>query len=699
MAEIPQIIPTPQEIVATGGLAALGEEVDLAHLPAHLRGTAQEILARAGVRSVNGATCRVDLELLDRTAEDVPASARSEYYELEVGENQVLLRAVEQQGILWALHSLADLCRVALGGGEIPNLRLRDWPDLGHRGLFIEDKWGPDRMELADWKLLVDRLGKLKMNHLGIGLYGCWGSCRYEGQPTEFLMVPVPGHAHLRSEKRLRWYAPAEAQWHSETYLPFLFEGDFLGEVVAYGRERGVTVIPFVNSLGHNTLIPRLLPEVSAKDEEGRPLGLGYCLSAPETRTFIASFYGSVIERYFPDGADFFHVQLDEVWPEFPDPDHPGRRVDPWCRCAQCRRQPREESLQDYIVWLVQLLTARGVDRVVAWNDQLTRHMDALDARFVDKLREAGVADRLVLHWWWYSNEALNERTRVALGREFGLEGWVAPMTCYFNWSRYSPRLANIERMLEMAHDEGGEGALAYSVHDPGWADHEMLLADLAWNGRADGVSSRLETWAKSRFGADAATLLEASAALRGVAEGAALTHCYHYTYTYVREGMDFPRPYPGEALDALGRMEDAVDQLRQVAAQARKAGHCLAALVDGGAHAGDELACLRSLRGEAARLEGLADAFVALCQVRRAGADLSAAQRAHCRAARATLLIAMEIIERDKPRWVVPAILQSLSVLLEFLDQLDADLEAVLEGRLKWTAIRWTGGGKGGKS
>ena len=209
---------------------------------------------------------------------------------------------------------------------------------------------GPDWMSREDWFLVIQRLAAHKMNRLGIGLYGCWGNCRFEpgpdgqGWPTEFLLVPVPGHSELKSEKRLRWFSPTAREWRDETYRPRIFAEDFLAEVVAYGRERGVTVVPFLNSLGHNTLVPRLVPEISARGEAGEPLGIGYCLSNPETRQFIEGFCGSVVGRYYPDGADLFHIQLDEVWPDHPDPADPQRRADPWCRCPECHSRERKNG-------------------------------------------------------------------------------------------------------------------------------------------------------------------------------------------------------------------------------------------------------------------------------------------------------------------------------------------------------------------
>jgi len=708
--EIPELIPDPREVCRCEGVASLSTSVSLSSggLERADEEALASVLASAGISlTQNGGGTAIAVRVgasADLKLGDVPEPARGEYYELELRGADVAIRALERAGAIWGTHTLVDLFRAQGNGADLPNLAIRDWPDLPNRGIFVESKWGPDRMTPADWKVTIDRLAGLKMNRMGIGLYGCWGNCRYEGpnRPTEFLMAPVPGHPELKTEKRLKWFSPKSDAWKDETYLPRIFECDFLGEVVAYGRERGVTVVPFVNSLGHNTFIPRLVPEVSAKSEDGTPRGVGYCLSSPETRELIEGFYASVIERYFPGGADFFHIQLDEVWPDYSDPEDPERRADPWCECPECRSREREENLQAYILWLVKMLVDRGARKVVMWNDQLTRHMDALDGGFVGKLRDAGLADRLILHWWWYNNEELNDRTRVSIGRELGLPGWVGPMTCYFNWERYSPRLRNIDLMMQMAHDEDGEGAVSYAVHDPGWTDHEMLLASHGWNHAAVGsAGEQVEKWALGRYRDDADGFVQALERLQQAAESPALTRCYYYTYTYVRPNVPFPRAYPEDALTGLAGLDGAQKQLGDVALAAAKAREAFATMVGKGKGDERDRACVCSLLGEAARMEALAGTFAYLLEAhQQVGAGrVSEATRTSGQACRKALLGAMETMEEHKPSWVAPACLQAMSVLLAFLDQLEGDLTeaeagARASGAVRWKLADWEGAG-----
>ena len=691
-AAIPGVFPEPRIVTPTGGNTDLSQDVRLVTnnvLPLQ-RKAMRGVLAEAGVRVVANKKKYVieatveDEALFDLS--DVPETARDEYYELELRDSVVTMRTPTQLGALWATQTLGAIFKAFVNGYVPPNMVIRDWPTLSNRGIFVEDKWGPDRMKLIDWCLLIDRLSALKLNRLGVGLYGCWGSCRFEGSLTEFLQVPVPGHDELRKEHHLRWYSPDFSRWNEQTYLAPMFEDNFLAEVVNYGREKGVTIIPFVNSLGHNTLIPRLLPAVSAKNADGTPRGVGYSIADPATRDFIESFYGSIIERYFPSGIDYFHIQMDEVWPDYPNPDDPKDVASPWCQAPVSAKHTDEENLRDYILWLVSMLTAKGVRHVVMWNDQLTRHMKVLNASFVKALEKAGLKNRLILHWWWYSNEALNEQTHVQLGLKLGLDGWVAPMTCYFNWMRYDYRRPNIERMLGMAHAEAASGAVSYAVHDPGYTDHEALLAGYAWSGMEAGSLDEVQAkWAVC-FGASKDAYLQAAETLTKVStQYPVLGPCYHYTYTYCSKDLPWPRPYPGEALETLAAMKgvDVPAQLRQAAALARQAAEGFAA-VAASANLGETAkAAAKSLRAEAARIDGLATVFAFLVELRKSKGKLAGATET-CVQVRAHFLEAMRAVELGKPSWVAPACLHSLSLLLEFLDQLQGDLQA--GGKLRWT-------------
>ena len=125
----------------------------------------------------------------------------------------------------------------------------------------------------------------------------------------------------------------------------------------------------------YHTLIPHTHPEVSSKDEAGRPTGYGYCLTNPKTYEFLFGLWDSIIDRYLaPNGVDWFHMGLDEIYPVTgTDEQNPERVVDPWCKCPECRERTQEELLTDYVLKATRHLVDKGINHITLWNDHLAR--------------------------------------------------------------------------------------------------------------------------------------------------------------------------------------------------------------------------------------------------------------------------------------------------------------------------------------
>ena len=700
--EILELYPQPKKIEQLEGMSELSNDIRLVtdNVFPLQRKEIRSILTASGVKVVANkkryvVNSRVSSPK-DFDLEGVPEAVQHDYYELKVHGSEVDIRTPYQEGMVWASQTLAGLFVRSQKGLTIPNLIIRDWPDLPIRGIFMENKWGPDRMSIGDWHQTIDTLSSMKMNTLGVSLYGCWGSCRFEGpsKPTEFLMVPVEGEDDLVAWHHLRWYSGVEGEWKEANYLPTLTQPNAFSEVINYGRERGVNVVPYVNSFGHNTFFPRMRPELSAKDADGNPTGVGYCITSSETRAFVEKFYTSIIERYFPHGIDYFHVQMDEVWTDYPWPDDPLKVGEPWCQCEKCRAHTKEKNLQDYVIWLVGMLVSKGVGKVVMWNDQMTRHMSAFDSKFVKRLEKAGLKDRLVIDWWWYSNKELNDTTRVRVGKKLGIDGWVTPMTCYFNWSTYDYRLLNVDMMLRMGAEEGGCGAVSYAVHDTSHLDHEALLAGLAWEGCGEKREQVMKRWSQLHFGDNANLYWQAQDLLLKAVGEPMYPICLNYQYTYVSTKVPWPRPYPGEALDRLMAQPEDVDvvaRLQKCAEDAAAADALYVRLLE--TEGLDDLAvsCLKSLRGEVLRIQAVAKAFAWLVELRKGLANgmVKKSYATACQKVMEDYAELLKQIEVSKPVWVVPATLQALSRLLTFLQQLHGELQKYA-ARKKASALNW---------
>lgn len=647
------------------------------------------------------------LPLRLRTA---PSRDGPESYALALDPGGIVLAAAARDGFLRAAATLLQCLQGLETLGTMPSAVVEDAPLMRRRGIFVEDKWGPDLMEPDDWRRVVDLLALRRMNVLMVGLYGCW-NVQYDGQVTEFLMTPVPGRPELETRRAVRWLparAAADAPCPAPReirYAPVLFEKDFLGDLVAYGAGRGVAVIPVPNSLGHNTLFPRLLPAVSAKREDGTPTGYGYCLSSRETWDFVSGWYGSIVDRCLkPHGADSFHLGLDEIYPvRGADPSDPLRLVDPDCRCPACRAVPFGRRIQDWVLRLAVFLRDKGMRNVVLWNDQLTRHMDLLDAGFLARLEKEGLRDRLVLHWWWYDNDGIHEKVHPSLGK--GLRSWVAPIASYYGWAWFQTCRPNIGNMLRMGHAEGSEGGVSYSIHEPANDLDYALLADGTWSkplGEADGPA----LWAEGLFPGEGAALREAVEALDAASSNPLARRIYYYTYTYPREGLSYPRRFPEEALQALEQPEShAAEGLELMAGGAARAEALFGGLLDKAAGGNEAAAAplsararrlevLRALRAEAVRARMTAEAFRELLRIRGALAAGSGAplRDIAARAASASWRYeeAMRPVEEGKPDFLAPSTLRDLSVLSEFLRQLASDMGEAAAGRRAPAGVRW---------
>ncbi len=664
-ASFPAIIPEPQIVEFFSGAVQRPQHVGLPE-------AADEIskLFAGIIPLFDDADYEVTIELDEEFApEEVPPAAIDEAYELQILSDEAIVIAKSAAGVRWGLKTLADVFEGIPTNGSIPCTRILDWPTFKTRGVFIENKWGPDLMELDDWKDLVDYLAERKMNNLGISLYGCWG-VQYDGGVTEWLMTPIPGHPEIKREWKIRWYSPLEDTEKEIAYLPPMFEQDLFGEVVSYGQEKGVEVIPYVNSLGHNTLIPRMIPDFAAKNEAGEPEEFGYCLSNPDLVEFVKGWYQHIYETYLkPNGVHTFHIQMDEVGRDF-------------CRCAECAKHSMEEMLQDWVITLAKHLVDCGVQNVVLYNDQFTRHLDtnALDDTFHQKLRDAGIYENIVVDWWAYNNATTYPDTHPANGGD--LRSWVKPMTCYYNWSHWDAHQKNVAVMCELGHREGSEGAASYSVFDPAWTLAFDALAEYSWNFRGAGPLHRFEQkWAKVRCDGD---VLEAIRWMDRTYETGLPNLISYYAYTYLRTGKPNPRRYPEEPLVELANMGDEPEF---VAEAGRRAGELLAGRTD-------EMSL--NLIAEAARTEALGYSFAVMRDVfeiaHNSASDAADGGVAALQVEEALDVVtdAMAVIETHKPHYLVPSYLRDMSVVREYLLQLLGDLNEIAEGSRKWSAIRW---------
>ena len=517
-----------------------------------------------------------------------------EGYHLSVDAEGIVITGFGASGLLYGVISAMQLLS---GCQNIPALEILDWPEDPIRGYMQESRWGSNVMEKEEWFALVDDLVLKKLNHLMITLYCCW-NVQYDGRVAEYLYFPVKEYPQLQTPMLVKYFSPSQGKWIEEETLPPIFRDDLFGDIVLYAKDRGIDVVPNINSLGHNTYLPRTLPQVSPKAEDGTPTNTGFCTSSPETYQLLFSMYDQLIDTYLlPNNIRTFSIGLDEVRAEYAtDPGRPGIAPEPWCSCSQCRKTSKQEQFIAHALRLITHLKEKGMDTVGICYDMLLDHprgIGDIAQRFRDAVKDAGLEDVLLCMWWYYYDTEHRLRFRDCHD-EFGLRSTANPWNGYYNWSLLTNCTKNVKLMADMKHKaERSEGMFLYSMWDKSSDRIHDYFADLGWNYAAAGSPEALTQRYSLRHFAPMAQqachafrLMELCTEQRKEVKGAdipaqerilsnydTLYRLCYYPFSYFSPKQPYPRHFPGEGLAAMLPMRgDYEQQLHTIAALAAEA-------------------------------------------------------------------------------------------------------------------------------
>ena len=533
------------------------------------------------------------------TQAEKPEEVKSENegYRITVTTAGISIEGFGAAGLLYAVGSLKQLCDWTSDGLEVPAVEVLDWPDNPFRAYKQECRYGSNMMEKADWFEMIDDLVSKKLNRLSLAIYGCW-TIQYDGRVSEYLYLPLKDYPQLQTPQTVKYYSPSEGKWLNYEQLPPMFRDNFLGEVIRYAKDRGMDVIPGINSLGHNTLFPRLLKEVAPVNEEGVSQPTGFCTSSAETYKLLFSIYDQIIDEYLlPNDITTFNILLDEVWEQFGvDPDDMYTQKTPWCRCEKCRDKERSEIFIEHAIKLLKHLKEKGMKSVVIANDMVARKVSKLgdiSAAFLGRIREEGLQDVLFFDWWWY-HDLKAKLDFVVEPDELGFRSFFCSWNGYYIWDILQSPLKNSQIMAEMNHNANcGEGIYLYSMWDKSYDRVHDNFADYAWNyigtGDTDDVTQR---YAARRFAPMADEIFHAFKLLDWISEErkeyidkeerlltvlsplTTLRKLSYYVYCYFNKDREYPREFPGNGLQntVLPNRQDYERFMYTVAAMAKEA-------------------------------------------------------------------------------------------------------------------------------
>lgn len=471
-----------------------------------------------------------------------------EAYVIDSGESSATLIGKSERGAFYACITLSQMLYAEGDSLMLAKTYLRDWPDFKKRGLSIESRYGTDLMEKDEWLSFIDYCAELKCNHIHIKAYNCWG-VQYDDAPVEYLFLPIKKYPFLKTPKNKKYYSVKDGKWRFEdNLLPPMQRDDFLGDIIAYGKERGVTVCPALASYGHNTLLPRLIPEIAPTMKDGTKGKSGLCTSNPKTYEVLFDIFDEVIDRYMkPYGITEISAGLDEIG------------EDDLCQCEACKGKSTYERLLEHVIKLAKHLKARGVKTLRIDHDMFFKYYDKFE-EMKERFIEEDVFDIIFICWWGYHvDDHFFGGKKDKVSNIF--RGEILSFSGYFHWGTPHDTNENIRLAGAFSKSLGFESFSSYASPDKSFDKNFKTLADVAWN--VEGTKDPEEfnvRYANINFPEDVEGAVRALRSMKLIMENdlrasymnRMLTVFDPYIYSYRYKGDTAPQNYPGKAYSRI---------------------------------------------------------------------------------------------------------------------------------------------------
>ncbi len=240
-----------------------------------------------GLEQTNSHVPKQVIDLKIKPSADVYGS-----YELITSEKQVSVTAADSAGLFNGLITLLQLYKSATPSNDkliLPRLTIHDQPRFGWRGFMLDESRHFFGKEIV--KQLLDWMAFYKLNRFH------WHLSDSQGWRVEIkkypLLTSVGGKGNFTDSL-------ADAMYYTQ---------EDIREIVAYAKDRFITIIPEIDMPGHATAATRAYPVLSGGDAPNYP-GFTFDPANDETYTYLTNILKE-IRTLFPSGI--IHLGGDEV--------------------------------------------------------------------------------------------------------------------------------------------------------------------------------------------------------------------------------------------------------------------------------------------------------------------------------------------------------------------------------------------------
>ncbi len=286
------------------------------------------------------------------------ASGIKEPYRLIVSDKTIVVKAEYEQGFFYGIQTLLQLIPSEKKNEiKVPCLEINDYPKYKWRGMHLDCARHFFSVDFV--KKYIDYLAMYKFNTFH------WHLTDDQGWRIEIKQYPkLTEVGAWRNGSMIGHYN--EQKYDDKRYGGF-YTQDQIKEVVAYAKQRHITVVPEIEMPGHAVAALAAYPQYSCTGgpfEVEKQWGVLDDVFCPkeETFTFLQNILTEVI-ALFP--SEFIHIGGDEC---------PKTR---WKSCAHCQNLMKEKGLKDehelqsyFIQRIEKFVNAKG-RKIIGWDEIL----------------------------------------------------------------------------------------------------------------------------------------------------------------------------------------------------------------------------------------------------------------------------------------------------------------------------------------
>ncbi len=306
------------------------------------------------------------------------ASIPSEGYRLEISPDSVVITSSDDAGAFYAMKTLKQL-----GDKKVPCGRVTDAPAFRWRSLMLDEArhfFGKETV-----KRLLDQMADHKLNVFH------WHLTDDQGWRLAIEQFPeLVKYGSVRPESPVRGVIGGAKDYRGDgqQYGPYFYSAADIKEILAYAKERHITVVPEIDMPGHVRALLAAHPEFACR--KGLP-------QVPRTMNDIEQ---DVLCAGNDDAVRFLEKVLDEVCELFPgEYIHIGGDECPkgrWKACAKCQTR-------------IKALGLKGENGLQAWfTRHFTDYLAKKGRRAIgwEEVLDGGPDAKTVVHVWHYADRA-----------------------------------------------------------------------------------------------------------------------------------------------------------------------------------------------------------------------------------------------------------------------------------------------------